>query len=1066
MTVSGLANVSVAKSFPEGADPVLTPGLRATYRILAVNDGPSVAHGVVVTDQLPANLTEPQWSVVSVDPPGPVPSCTNATVSCALGDLPPGTTVELELSVLVGAIPPGSSVENVARVTSDTPDPNDGDNSSTFIVGGVSRADLSIRKVAPPASPIAGDDTAASLANRSFHVEIVNFGPSTASGITFTDTLPPGVTFERVYDEETGTDLTDLLDCETTGAPETGQTVSCSLPFDLGASTGTFFGIEFTVLPTVPDGTVLQNEIEVASDILDGNPGNNSSTALVPVRAEVNLTVEKLVVPMDANGDFVPGGVPTPYPRANDPLGVAPGLPVSFAVIVTNNGPSAAADVQFTDAFPLDAEYLPVGDCEFLNGETICRYSRTGALLPPGGTFGVQIITILEGDTAQGVYTNTGRGSTSTRETTLADNTDLRPIRVIDPVADLIIEKDDVTSPLVAGEAFTYQLTVSAGIIDLDTFTLRLSSDAEDVVVTDTLPAGLIPAAATPSQGSCTVTGQVVTCDLGTVESSISLERQVAPTLITITGTVAPSITGDEATNTAVATTATPLLGGGTSRSSSTTTPITRSADLAVTKVADSPTAAAGGGITFTVTVTNSGPSDATNVVLTDLLPAPLVFSAAGSDAACGLVGGSVECVLDTVAPGESRAIAIAATLPSGATAADVTNSASVDSDIVDPDPSNNTSSVDVEITRQANLSITKTSAGEAVLLGESIAYTLVVVNDGPSDAVGVVVTESIPAGTTVATLPPGCSGAGPVTCALGSITAGDTRALEIVVEVPETTPLGPLTNTATVDSPTEDPDETDNTSSATVEAVALADVVLDKRLVTSPAIAGEPLVFELTLTNRGPTIAPSPSLSDPLPPGTTFVAFTAPGGTCQLDEVEDVPAASCSLAPLAVGASVTATLTVDTDPSLATVDEHRVRRLGRPRREPGGQRGHGRGSAAADRGPVRHQDRPRRRLGGRAGDVHHLLPQRRPGVGGQRRRDRHVPRRPDPASHRRLHDRRAGGVLRRGHGCRRRVRDHHDRRRRRRQPPRRHGAHRHRCGPQRRSRRLRQRPDGQHRRR
>ena len=44
------------------------------------------------------------------------------------------------------------------------------------------------------------------------------------------------------------------------------------------------------------------------------------------VRAEVNLVVEKLVVEMDANGNFV-ADPPIPHPRALDPLGVAPGLP-------------------------------------------------------------------------------------------------------------------------------------------------------------------------------------------------------------------------------------------------------------------------------------------------------------------------------------------------------------------------------------------------------------------------------------------------------------------------------------------------------------------------------------------------------------------------------------------------------------------------------------------------------------------------------------------------------------------------------------------------------------------
>ncbi len=775
-------------------------------------------------------------------PPGPSPVCDLGTLTCDLGDLPSGATVELLLDVAVaGDLDPGASVSNTATVATQTSDPNTDDNTSTFTVSSDPHADVSVRKLPPAGSPIAGDTSAGSLPDRSFRIEIANFGPS-ATG-SFTDSLPPGMTFRRIYDfDNPDVDLTPLLNCSVTGTPATGPTVSCSPPFDLDPFVGVFFALEFSVDATIPDGTLLENAIAVDTTVPDGNPGNNTSTALVAVRAEVNLTVEKLVVPMDANGDFVPGPqgeIPYFYPRAQDPLGVAPGLPVSFAVIVTNQGPSAAADVEFIDASPLDAAYFPVGDCDFLNGETVCP--NPAELLLPGDSFGVQIIAVLDGDTPQGVYANTARASTSTDETTLADNVDTRPIEVIDPVADLIIEKDDVTSALAAGESFTYQIAVSAGRIDLANGVLRLSSDAADVVVTDSLPAGLVPAAATSSQGSCTVDGQNVTCELGTVGSSISLERQVPPTLITVTGRVAPSFAAAEVTNTATATSSAPLLSGEDDVSASTTTPVTRSADLAVTKVASSPTAPAGGGITFTVTVTNTGPSDATGVVITDLLPAPLEFDQTGSDAACTPSGGDVACDIGTVAAGDSDAVTLAATLPSGAAAGSVTNTATVTADVPDPNADDNQASVDVAVTHAAHLVVTKTPATEAVLLGDTMPYTLVVANDGPSDATGVVLTETIPAGTTVGTLPAGCSvpappSAGPVTCDIGAITAGDTRTLELVLTFPDTLSPGPLDNLASVTSDTDDPDQSDNQALATVEAVADADVTLTQDAGHRPA--------------------------------------------------------------------------------------------------------------------------------------------------------------------------------------------------------------------------------------
>ena len=598
---------------------------------------------------------------------------------------------------------------------------------------------------------------------------------------------------------------------------------------------------------------------------------------------------------------------------------------MSFAVIVTNDGPSAAANVQFTDAFPLDATYFPVGDCDFLNGETICRYTNptTGDLLAPGDTFGIQIITVLKGDTPEGLYTNTASATTSTTETTLTDNVDTRDIEVVAPVADLVIEKQAATSPLVAGGTFTYQIAVAAGVLDFEQQVLRLSSDAEDVVVADTLPTGLVPASASSSQGTCAISGQDVRCELGTVAATSDFSRPTPPALVTVTGTVASAATGADVTNTAVATTATALRGGGDSVEASTTTPLTRSADLTVTKSADSPTAAAGGGITFTVTVTNTGPSDATDVVLTDLLPAPLEFSDAASADDCAVIGGDVVCALGTLTAGSSRALTIGATLPSDADADTVTNTAAVTSAVPDPDPDDDSAAVDVSVVQAADLSVTKTAAAEGVLLGGTIAYTVTVANAGPSDATGVVLTESIPEGTTVASAP-GCTGTDELTCTVGDLAAGDARTFVVELDVPDTLAPGALDNTASITSDTDDPDPTDDSASATVEAIAQADVTLTKELVTTDPVAGQPVQYRLTVVNNGPTVAPNASLSDPVPTGTSFVSVETDhaGGTCRLDEAEvaATPSVSCDLGRLGVGETATATMTVATDPDATTL--------------------------------------------------------------------------------------------------------------------------------------------------
>lgn len=916
--VTAQADLSIVKSFPEGSDSSITPGEPVTYRIRVANNGPSVATNVDVTDLLPAGLTASAWRS---DSAGAV--CDVVTVTCDLGDLPPGTTVELELDVPVpaGYVIPADGVANTASVTTVTFDPNDADNTSTFTVGGAPQADLSIRKlppspereILPVPAPVAGENT-------SYILEVTNFGPSVAPNMVITDVLPPGVSFVRTF-APTGPPVPADLCTGDGGDPET---VTCTFPGNFPAFVGTHIGIEVAIDPTVRDGTVLSNTATITSGADDNNPGNNTSTATVPARAVANLRTIKRVFEVDPATMAIVREVPE-----SEVLSLPAGYPLQFQLDVVNDGPSAASDVSLIDNFEALAGVGLIGvNCEIRAAELFCPYTNAATgdlLLPYDGTaatlFAVPLLTVPISNTAEGTYTNTMTVSTPTEETTLADNTDARDVEIIAPVADLIVDKAAVTSPLVAGETFTYEIEVTAGLLDFaaEPPVLRWSSDAQDVEVTDTLPAGLVPTGVTSTQGECALSGQDVSCQLGTI-TALTGPEAAAPARITVTGTVDPGITGTEVANTATATSSTPITGGVDSVSDSTTTPIERSADLAVTKAADSPTAAAGGGITFTVTVTNTGPSDATNVVLTDLLPAPLQFSTAGSDDECTVGATDVMCDVGTVPAGESIALTIAATLPSGAAPGTVTNTATVESDVEDPDGDNNSASVPVDVTQQADISVLKTPAAEGVLLGDTMTYTLLVANEGPSDATDVVLTESIPAGTVVATLPPGCEGEGPVTCTIGAIAAGDTVSLDLVLEVPDTLPPGPLVNTASVTSPISDPDLADNSSDATVEAVAQADVHLDKVLVTENPVAGQPVTFELRLINRGPTVAPNASFSDPIPTGATFVSFTATQGTCQLDEVEDVPAASCNLGRMEVGGTATATLVLMTDPNATTI--------------------------------------------------------------------------------------------------------------------------------------------------
>jgi uncharacterized repeat protein (TIGR01451 family) len=77
--------------------------------------------------------------------------------------------------------------------------------------------------------------------------------------------------------------------------------------------------------------------------------------------------------------------------------------------------------------------------------------------------------------------------------------------------------------------------------------------------------------------------------------------------------------------------------------------------DLKLTKVASDPTPAAGGPVSYTLTLVNHGPSPATAVTITDHLPSALSFTSSIGQGTCSAAGQTVTCHLGTVAAGGCR---------------------------------------------------------------------------------------------------------------------------------------------------------------------------------------------------------------------------------------------------------------------------------------------------------------------------------------------------------------------------------------------------------------------------
>ncbi|HET9767059.1 MAG TPA: IPTL-CTERM sorting domain-containing protein, partial [Thermoanaerobaculia bacterium] len=236
-------------------------------------------------------------------------------------------------------------------------------------------------------------------------------------------------------------------------------------------------------------------------------------------------------------------------------------------------------------------------------------------------------------------------------------------------------------------------------------------ADASDVVVNDTIPAGTTFVSATPSQGTCNAASPVV-CNLGQV-----LATSGASIALVVN---APNATG-QITNTASVTNSPETDPQPNNNSSSVPTNVSNDADLSIVKTGPS-AADAGDPINYTITVTNNGPVDASNVVVNDTIPPGTTFvSATPSQGTCNAASPLV-CNLGQILAGNGASIALVVNAPNAN--GQITNTASVtNSPQTDPTPTNNSSSVPTTVSgAPAPVEIPTASAWGLLVLAAALA--------------------------------------------------------------------------------------------------------------------------------------------------------------------------------------------------------------------------------------------------------------------------------------------------------------------------------------------------------
>jgi uncharacterized repeat protein (TIGR01451 family) len=204
-----------------------------------------------------------------------------------------------------------------------------------------------------------------------------------------------------------------------------------------------------------------------------------------------------------------------------------------------------------------------------------------------------------------------------------------------------------------------------------------------------------------------------------------------------------------------------------------------------------------------------------------------------------------------------------------------------------------------------ADLAVTKTDSPDPAYVGQNLTYTVTVTNNGPNDATGAIVTDSLPAGVTFvnATASQGYASqnGGIVTWNIGNLTNGQNAGMEIVV-IP--TAEGTIINTAETSSQVPDPNTGNNQASQETLVKLLTDLAISKSDAPDPVAAWSKLTYTLTVINNGPYDATNVIVKDTLPAGATFDSATG-------DYTQSGNEITWQLDNLAVGESFTATVAV-----------------------------------------------------------------------------------------------------------------------------------------------------------
>jgi len=680
---------------PDNATPNVDDTVRFTITIN--NDGPNVATGVAAAAILPPGLT-----FVSATPSQG--TFTSATGRWTVGSINPAANATLNLFARVTTTGPKSVRAEV--IEADQVDPNstpgnnieaEDDQQTAVVTPQV--IDLSLAMSVNRPRPLVGQ-------NVTFTLTLANAGPNTATNISVRNPIPTGMTFVSAN-------------------PSVGAYSSATGLWTL-SSLAASANATLQLVASYDTPQVITNTAEVfAVDQFDSNstpnnnvPTENDQASVVLEPATADLSLRKTVDNAEPNlGDTV-----------------------TFTVTVSNAGPDPATGVSVLDQLPPGLAFVSatpsIGNYDagtgiWTIGEIGVGVNRTLLLVATGMTPGAKV-NVARVETADQFDPDSTPGNN-----VLAED-DQDAVTVTPQLIDLSLTKTINNASPNVGQNVTYVLTLTnAG-----------PSTATGVTVLDRLNAGVSLVSATATNGNYAPATGIWT--VGPIAAGAIARLTIIAQVVQV-GTFI---------NTAEVMTAnqpdidsTPGNGDQTEDDFAFTAFTTPVADLSLTKTVDNPTPDRNETVTFTIQITNSGPDNATGIVVTNRIPPNFNFT--GSNATAGIFTPTAGTwVIPALASGANATLTIsgrARNFTPITSTAEITRADQSDPDSTpgNADPTEDDIATVVVTPNVIDLSVTGSIDNLAPVVGDVVTLTYTVTNSGPATATGVDLTALIPPGVT-----------------------------------------------------------------------------------------------------------------------------------------------------------------------------------------------------------------------------------------------------------------------------------------------------------------------------